>query len=266
LRGIALGAALCIPVWAAFMLIGSLLWAFYRLTGEQLPANIRKADQVFPHFLVTHLPVGFAGLFIACLFGSAMSMLASDMNALALIGVEDYYVLLRPQSTDKARLRMGKWLVVVSGLGTAGAGWGLAHSRGSALSLYFAVTASVAGGLAGLFLLAFLCARAGRGAAQAGIVSSLGVTAWGLLTNGDGKVAEFGPWNFPWHPYMVGAVGNISLFCVGLLVSLLAPGPRITDPGLTLWGWVRMKSEDQTLPKVERQHISILRNGSKEMS
>jgi SSS family solute:Na+ symporter len=265
LRGITLGAALCIPVWGAFMLIGSLLWAYYRLTGERLPPSINKPDQVFPHFLVTHLPVGFAGLFVACLFGSAMSMLASDMNALAVIGVEDYYVLLRPQSSDKSRLRMGRWLVVVSGLGAAGAGWGLVHSHGSALSLYFAVTASVAGGLAGLFLLAFLCPRACRGAAQAGVAASLLVTAWGLLTSGSVKIAELGRWDFPWHEYMVGAVGNIVLFCVGLLISLLAPGPHLTDPRLTLWGWMRKSSEDRILNIVAQEHISTHGTGSEEM-
>ena len=82
LRGIGMGAALCLPVWTAFMFIGSLLWAFYRITGEQLPATITKPDQVFPHFMVTQMPVGVAGLFLAALFGAAMSMLASDLNCL----------------------------------------------------------------------------------------------------------------------------------------------------------------------------------------
>ena len=43
LRGIGMGAMLCLPVWTAFMFIGSLLWAFYRLTGEHLPATITQA-------------------------------------------------------------------------------------------------------------------------------------------------------------------------------------------------------------------------------
>ena len=37
LRGIGMGAALCLPAWTAFMFIGSLLWAFYRITGDALP-------------------------------------------------------------------------------------------------------------------------------------------------------------------------------------------------------------------------------------
>ena len=76
IRGMALGASLCLPIWAAFMLIGSLLWAFYRLTGQTLSAVVTRPDQVFPHYMVTQMPVGVgAGLFLAALFGAAMSML-----------------------------------------------------------------------------------------------------------------------------------------------------------------------------------------------
>jgi SSS family solute:Na+ symporter len=69
LRGVGLGAFLCVPAWALFMMIGTCTWTFYRLTGEKLPAYITKADQVFPHFLSTHLPVGMAGLILASLVG-----------------------------------------------------------------------------------------------------------------------------------------------------------------------------------------------------
>jgi SSS family solute:Na+ symporter len=237
LRGITLGAALCIPVWGAFMLIGSLLWSFYRVTGEHLPPSVTRADEVFPHFLVTHIPEGLAGLFIASLFGSAMSMLASDMNCLSLIGVEDYYLWLRPQSNDRDRLRVGRWIVVVSGLAAAGIGLALAQNHGSALSLYYTVSAVVAGGLAGLFLLAFLCAGAGRISAQIGVAASLIVTIWATLTADGGKIVDCGRWNFPWHNYMIGAVGNVVLLAVGLLFSRFLSEPTLPDKTLSLWGW-----------------------------
>ncbi len=245
LRGIALGAGLCLPVWAAFMFIGSLLWSFYRVTGEHLPASITRVDQVFPHFLVTHIPAGLAGLIIASLFGSAMSMLASDMNCLSVIGVEDYYAWLSPDSTDQARLRAGKWIVVASGLAAAGVGLKLAHSQGSALSLYYTITAIVAGGLAGLFLLAFLCPRSGRTAAQVGVAASLIITIWATLTANAGRIVNFGSWNFPWHDYMIGAVGNVVLLAAGFLFSVIVPAPELTDQSLTLWGWLQNRPQDE---------------------
>jgi len=71
IKGVAMGAVLCVPVWTLFMLIGTCTWAFYRITGERLPAYVSKADQVFPHFIATHLPPGVAGLVMAALMGAA---------------------------------------------------------------------------------------------------------------------------------------------------------------------------------------------------
>ena len=65
LKGVSMGALLCVPVWTLFMLIGTCTWSYFKLTGEKLPAYITKADQVFPYFLSSHLPVGMAGLFMA---------------------------------------------------------------------------------------------------------------------------------------------------------------------------------------------------------
>lgn len=237
IRGIALGAGLCLPVWAAFMLIGSLLWSFYRLTGEAIPKSITKADGIFPHFLVTHIPSGLAGLFVAALLGSAMSMLASDMNCLSVIAVEDFYRLARPRSTDRELLRAGRIVVAASGLAAAIVALRLAHTQGSALSLYYTITAVVAGGLAGLFLLAFLMPRATREGAITGLVGSLIFTAWATFTEG-GKILNLGRWNFTWHDYMIGAIGHVILLVVGIAASLLLPGsPLATD--LTWQGWRR---------------------------
>lgn len=239
LRGVALGAGLCLPVWAGFMLIGSLLWSFYRLTGEALPKTITKGDQVFPHFLVTHVPSGLAGLFVAALLGSAMAMLASDMNCLSVIAVEDFYHVFRPRSTDKERLRVGKTVVALSGVAAAMVALRLAHSQGSALSLYYAITAIVAGGLAGLFLLAFLVPRATPQGAIAGIAVSLLVTAWGTLTAG-GKSLNLGRWNYTWHDYMLGAISHVVLLVIGVAASFLLPGvPNGSD--LTWQGWRRSR-------------------------
>lgn len=235
IRGILLGAVLCLPVWASFMLIGSLLWSFYRLTGETLPSTIKKADQIFPYFLTTHIPAGLAGLFIAALLGSAMAMLASDMNCLAVIGTEDFYRVFVPHSSDRQQLRVGKTIVAATGIAAASIAVQLSHSQGGALSLYYTITAVVAGGLAGLFLLAFLVRSATRNGAMAGIVVSLLFTLWATLTQG-GRIVSLGRWNYRYHEFLIGAIGNTLLPVVGAVMSRLLPGTRMA-PDLTLWGW-----------------------------
>ncbi len=253
LRGITMGAALCLPVWTAFMLIGSLLWAFYRLTMEHLPASVTRPDQVFPHFMVTEMPEGVAGLFLAALFGAAMSMLASDLNCLAVIVVEDYYSQLFPRKTDRERLRLGKMAVAVCGVMAMGVALRLASSQGSALALYYTVTAIVAGGLAGLFLLAFLLGRAGTAAAMAGIVANLAFTAWATLTMNGGRMWNLGAGNYPWHEYTIGAVGNVLLLVVGVGVSMAWPAKRGGAQALTLWTWLDMRRRQSDKRQSDQQ-------------
>lgn len=239
LRGLIVGAALCIPVWVLFMFIGTQLWAFYRLTGEALPSYITKPDQVFPYFIRTHIPAGIAGLFIAALFGAAMATLSSDLNCLSVVLVEDFYRKLRPQATDQRRLRVAKGLVAVSGLLAVWSAIQLGHTQGTALSLWYTISAIVAGGLAGLFLLGFLSTRANQQGAYLGIVASLMFTTWATLTLNGGSIVNLGKYNFPLHDYMIGAVGHLVLLVVGYLTSFLFHGAGENIEELTLWGWLR---------------------------
>jgi SSS family solute:Na+ symporter len=245
LRGIAMGASLCLPVWTAFMLIGSLLWAFYHLSGQLLPASITRGDQVFPYYMVTQMPVGVAGLFLAALFGAAMSMLASDLNCLGLILVEDFYSHFFPRNSDAQRLRFGKISVVLCGFLAIAVALRLSSTHGSALALYYAATAIVAGGLAGLFLLAFLSPRAGRFAAVTGIVVNLIFTAYATLTLDGGKTLNLHRWNYPWSEYTIGVFSNLLLLATGLICAAFSPAPQSLSSTQTLWSWLgRSKRSD----------------------
>jgi SSS family solute:Na+ symporter len=241
LRGMTVGASLCLPVWTAFMLIGSLLWAFYQLTGEALPAAVTRPDQVFPHFMITQMPVGVGGLFLAALFGAAMSMLASDLNCLGLVLVEDFGTHFFPRHTDAQRLRSGKLSIVVCGVLAIAVAMRLSSTQGAALALYYTATAIVAGGLAGLFLLAFLCRRAGRTAALAGIAVNLIFTAYATLTLNGGKILNLHGYNYPWHEYTIGAIGNLLLLAVGILAAVLFPVTSALPSRNTLWDWLAMR-------------------------
>jgi SSS family solute:Na+ symporter len=218
-QGVAMGALLSVPVWTLFMLIGTCTWTFYRLTGEKLPAYITKGDQVFPYFLSTHLPPGVSGLVMAALIGSAMCALSSDLNAFSSVGVEDIYRLLRPESTDRRRLQVAKYIVTGCGVLCIATALVLSHTQTGALSLWFSASAIVSGGLAGLFLLAFLSPRANRQGVYAGIAACFAFTAWATLTLGEKRILNLGHFNFPWHDYMIGAIGNVVLLVVGYAAS-----------------------------------------------
>jgi SSS family solute:Na+ symporter len=223
------------------MLIGTMTWAYYKLSHDALPAFVaEKADRVFPYFLTTKVPAGLAGLFMASLFASAMSMLSSDLNCLSVVGVEDCYRKLRPQATDKQRLAMGKLIVGVCGTLAVLVAVLINLYSERVLSFYFTMTSIVAGGLAGLFLLAFLSPRANRQGAYCGIVACLLFTAYATLTSGGkDRVLDLGAWNFTWHSVMIGVIGHLVLLIVGYVASFAFPASDAR--AMTLWGWLERK-------------------------
>lgn len=239
-RGVSIGAFLCVPVWALFMLIGTCVWAYFRLSHEQIAASITKSDQMFPYFLSIHLPSGLLGLLLASLTGAALTMLASDLNSLAMVLVEDFYRAARPQSTDRERLRASRVIVIVVGLLNVVTALILVRTRGSALSMWFAVSAIASGGLAGLFFLAFLKRRASRAGAWTGIACSTAFTVWAVLTKGSNPIVNMAPFNFPYNDLTIGALGNIILFVTGWCASLSMPSSEV-EPAGTFWHWRRLR-------------------------
>src|SRR5215469_1678658 len=251
LKGVALGAILCVPAWAAFMLVGTLLWAYYQLSNESLPPFLMGAhgkilsDQVFPYFLTTKIPAGLGGLFIAALFSAAMSSMSSDLNCLSAVIVEDYYGKLNPQSTDRQQLVTGKIVVGVSGAIAVGVGMYIAKRGESALGLYYAATAIVSAGLAGMFLLAFFSRRANRQGLWIGIIAALIFTAWATLTGGKYKMLDLGL-NYRWPDVMIGVIAHVIVLVVGWSASWLFPADANVKSDWTFWGWLEKRKTLRT--------------------
>jgi len=251
LKGVALGALMCLPLWTLFMLIGTLVWCYYQLSGTAFPPELMDkagkviSDKVFPHFLVTKIPVGLSGLFMAAVFAAGMSTLSSDLNCLSAVGVEDYYRKLRPNATDARRLFMGKLIVGLCGSAAVGIAALIAWKSERVLSLYYAVSSIISGGLAGMFILAFLSRRANKQGLWVGIITSLVFTAWATLTSGKNKMFDLGDYNFPWAGVMIGVGAHIIVLVVGWLASYGFPAPDLGTRSMTLWGWLEKR---KTLP------------------
>lgn len=245
MRGVTMGALLCVPVWALFMLIGTSVWAYFQLTGEPISATVTKADQMFPYFLSAHLPSGVLGLLLAALTGAAMTMLASDLNSLAMVLVEDFYRPARPRSSDRDRLLAARIIVAIVGLMNIATALILVQTKGSALSMWFAVSAIASGGLAGLFFLAFLTRRANRISAWTGVLCSTAFTVWAILTKGAKPLLDLGAFNYSGDDLTIGACGNIILFVAGLVVSFFTSPDAVDDRG-TFWHWRSLRQSRQT--------------------
>jgi solute:Na+ symporter, SSS family len=219
------GAIACLPVWLMFFLLGACLWAFFQLNGAILPADVAAVkDNIVPYFMKTQLPAGVLGLVIAALLAAAMSSLDSDLNSMATVIVDDFYGRLRPHTSDRQRLRMGR--IAVTGLGVMAIVFSqLWIGIGTALEFGVQLFSIATAGMLGLFALGALTKRANARGAMVGIVACVLFTAWATFTSVklpalNHVLLNLGPLNFPFHPFLIGIFNHVILFVVGFAASL----------------------------------------------
>ncbi|MFO7658560.1 MAG: sodium:solute symporter [Bacteroidales bacterium] len=242
-RASLMGVILSVPVWALFMFIGTALFAYYQVNLADLPADI-KPDAVFPHFIMTKLPVGVVGLVLAALLAAAISSLDSDLNCLSAICVEDYYVRFKPGSTEKQRMFVSRLIVVLAGLASIIIALYYTRIGGEGiLGIIFVLYSIFSGGIAGMFLLGIFTKRANKQGLYVGIAASVLFTAYAVLTStkfdiGGAKtiILDLGRYNFTHNKMMLGVYSHIVLFITGYIASLFFKNSKNIDE-LTYTGW-----------------------------
>jgi SSS family solute:Na+ symporter len=244
-----IGVLMSVPVWAMFMFIGTALFSYYKISGDQSVVGMNP-DAVFPYFIMTKLPVGVVGLVISGLIAAAISTLNADLNCLSAICVEDYYLRFRPNSREKRKMLMSKLFVILAGLGTIGIAlfYVKAGSEG-VLGTIFALYAIFSGGIAGMFLLGIFSRRANMKGLYFGIGASVLFTAYALLTStpvfwGDQErlLLNLGKLNFTHHEYMIGVYSHILLLVFGYLASLFFKSDKNVR-SLTYYGYLDLKRQ-----------------------
>jgi len=243
-----IGVLMSVPIWAMFMFIGSALFAFYKLSPGLLPEGM-VSEGVFPHFITTQLPIGVKGFIIAALIAAAISTIASDINCLSAIGVEDFYARFKKNVNDHKKLRMARIIIVVSGLLSAVIATVYYYWGGEGvLGVVFGLYAIFSAGIVGMFLLGILIPKANEKGLYVGMIACILFTAWATLTttshevNGTKQLLwDLGNLNFPHHTYMLGVYSHFVLFFVGWGASYLFKGKPV-DEKLMLYGLRNKKS------------------------
>ena len=227
-RAAYIGVFTSLPIWTLFMIIGIALLVFYRSNVEPgLPDGL-KADEIFPYFISTQLPVGIKGLIIAALAAGAISSLDSDINCLAAIGVQDYYLKLKPKTEDKKQLRVGRYIVFIAGIAAMGVSMLYAMWEGEGvLGVVFQIYAIFSAGIVGILLLGLFSKRANKQGLYWGIGAAILFTAYAMLTStpigvGTSKriLLDLGSWNYTHHKLMLGVYSHIILFVVAYVATL----------------------------------------------
>jgi solute:Na+ symporter, SSS family len=177
-----------------------------RVTGQ--PA--RDVNYIIPHFVLTFLPVGLAGLFIAAVMAAAMSSISSELNSLATTTVIDFYRRwFRREATDTHFLRVSRVATALWGLAACTVAT-YAATLGSLIEVVNRFGSFFYGSILGVFLLAML--RFSHGwAGFVGLIAGMSTVA---------AVSILAPQiSFLWH----NVVGAAAVLIVGTLVSMLTP-------------------------------------------
>jgi SSS family solute:Na+ symporter len=101
------------PIWATFMFLGTCLWVYFRHFPSDFAASVlagtRKAEDILPHFIITVLPPGVAGLVISAALAAAMGAMSASINAASMVWVNDIYRLYLVRGRgDSHYLRMSR--------------------------------------------------------------------------------------------------------------------------------------------------------------
>ncbi len=190
-----------------FLLTGVVLFAFYQHFPPATPFS--RPDQVFPSFVVTHLPPGLAGLVVAAILAAAMANLSAAFNSLASSSMVDFYKpFVRPGADEKHYLRVSRGLTLAWGAVLVLIALVAQRAQRSVLELALTIASVPYGSMLGIFLLGVLTKRA------TGAATALGAVV-GLATLG----AVVGFTSIAWTWYA--AIGTVVTFLVGWTASSL---------------------------------------------
>lgn len=204
-------------------LIGLALYAFYHLHPNLVPTDFSD-DKVFPYFIATEFPAGFAGLLIAAIFAATMSSLSSGINAITTALDIDFYQRLikqpRASSQDQnlAQVRFSRILSVLIGAGATGLACFIGR-LGTIIEIGLRFIDGFSGPLLGLFLLGMFTKRTNSVGACTGAVLGILATTYANF---------FSRLSFTWFP----AIGCIVTLLGGYLTSRLG---KEADPAVTEW-------------------------------
>lgn len=214
-----------------FLMVGVGLWVLYG--GKPFAA----ADQIFPSFIIEHMPHGLIGLIVAAIVAATMSTHSGAINSLAASTTHDIYLPITGRSADDPRtLKVGKLFALA---------WGLVLTLGALLFkeqgtpvvvIALAIASFTYGGLLGGFALGLFWKRAIQRDAIFGMSIGIGCMAFIVFAKQlvaafpglDGMLGGVATIAWPWYVL----IGTSITFVCGMLSSFThaaADAPRTTQ-------------------------------------
>lgn len=223
-----------VPIWMGFMFLGTSLWVYYQHNPTEVSAAVlmgaRKAEDILPHFIVTVLPPGLAGLVISAALAAAMASLSSCINASSMVWVHDVYRShFARERTDAHYLRAGKLASCVLALLMGfGAWWFYLASSTTILDFILVVTALLGGGVSGAFIFGMFTRLGDARAVHCGIAAT-------LLFSGYACLVAFGVWPRVIDGYYTSILANLIMFSTCSMAAVFLPRKTGSLANLTVW-------------------------------
>ncbi len=207
-----IGSGLIIIVqFALFLVVGVLLYGHYGGAGLA-ELGLRRADEIFPRYIIEGLPPGVSGFIIAGLFAAALSTLAGSMSSMASSTVMDLY---KPRAgarfTPEKELRLSRLVTAFWAVLLVCSALFFMNTSQAVVELALSIASFTYGGLLGTFLLGVLFKRPTQEDALAGFVGgilvmvtviSLNIVAWTWYT----MIGVLAAVTIGWGMGMLGAV------------------------------------------------------------
>ena len=223
-----------IPIWTGFMFLGTCLWVYYQQfpspVADAVLAGTRKAEDILPHFIVTVLPHGLAGLVISAALAAAMASLSSCINAASMVWVNDIYRphLVRDR-VDRHYLTAGRVSsLAMAVLMSAGAWLFYLASTKTILDFILIVTALLGGGVSAAFVVGMFTRLGDARAVMTGVAATVLFTGYSVLV-------MFGILPRTFNAYYTSILANVIMFTTCVLAAWVFPRRGGSLFNLTVW-------------------------------
>ncbi len=207
-----------------FLMVGMGLWVLF--DGRAFPA----ADQIFPTYIIEHMPHGLIGLIVAAIIAATMSTHSGAINALAAASTHDIYLPFTKRAPNDARtLKVGKMFALFWGVALTAGALMFKENGTPVVVIALSIASFTQGGLLGGFFLGMFWSRANQRDAIAGMSVGIGcmafivfakqiVAAWPQTASTLGGVATIA---WPWYVL----IGLSITFVTGMLLSFTHAAP-----------------------------------------
>lgn len=152
-------AALFYVMHLVILALGLALVVFYSEKGlpdELATQLVASPDRIFPYFIMSEIPVGLSGLFIAAIFAAAISTLDSALAESSDLSITHFYAkYFRPDASETHYVAVSRGLMLVWGVVFLGVALFFARYSGQGLlDLTFKLPNYVYGAIFGSIVLA----------------------------------------------------------------------------------------------------------------